>query len=137
MAETVRLMDYFYVLVPNKPGEGARILDAPRNEGVNLVAYSGFPEGRGAQLDFIPVDSAAFRAVAKQKKWKVKGPKRCFIIEGEDRLGACAEVLGRLAAAKINVTAMDGVAAGGGRYGAILWVESRDVKKVAGILGAA
>ena len=137
MAETVRLMDYFYVLVPNKPGEGARILDALRNEGVNLVAYSGFPEGRGAQLDFIPVDSAAFRAVAKQKKWKVKGPKRCFIIEGDDRLGACAEVLGRLAAAKINVTAMDGVAAGGGRYGAILWVESRDVKKVAGILGAA
>lgn len=137
MAETVRGMDYYYVLVPDKPGEGARILDELRSTGVNLVAYSGFPSGRGAQLDFVPVDSAAFKAVAKQKKWKVKGPKRAFIIEGDDRLGACAAVLDRLAAAKINVTAMDAVAAGGGRYGAILWVNPRDVKRAAAILGAA
>lgn len=137
MAETVRGMDYYYVLVPDKPGEGARILDELRSTGVNLVAYSGFPSGRGAQLDFVPVDSAAFKAVAKQKKWKVKGPKRALIIEGDDRLGACAAVLDRLAAAKINVTAMDAVAAGGGRYGAILWVNPRDVKRAAAILGAA
>jgi len=26
MAETVRAVDYFYMLVPDKPGEGARIL---------------------------------------------------------------------------------------------------------------
>jgi hypothetical protein len=137
MAETVRIMDYYYVTVPDKPGEGARILDELRRAGVNLVAYSGFPSGRGAQLDFIPADSAAFKAVAKQKKWKVKGPKRAFIIEGDDRIGACAAVLDRLAAAKLNVTAMDAVAAGGGRYGAILWVKPRDVKKAAAILGAA
>ena len=136
MAETVRTMDYYYVTVPDKPGEGARILDELRSAGVNLVGYSGFPSGRGAQLDFVPVDSPAFKAVAKQKKWKVKGPKRAFIIEGDDRLGACAAVLDRLAAAKINVTAMDAVAAGGGRYGAILWVKPRDVKKAAAILGA-
>ena len=137
MAETVRIMDYYYVTVPDKPGEGARILDELRRAGVNLVAYSGFPSGRGAQLDFIPADSAAFKAVAKQKKWKVKGPKRAFIIEGDDRIGACAAVLDRLAAAKLNVTAMDAGAAGGGRYGAILWVKPRDVKKAAAILGAA
>lgn len=136
MAETVRAMDYYYVMVPDKPGEGARILDELRDTGVNLVAYSGFPSGRGAQLDFVPVDSATFKAVAKQKKWKVKGPKRAFIIEGDDRVGACAAVLDRLAAAKVNVTAMDAVAAGGGRYGAILWVKPRDVKKAAAILGA-
>ena len=137
MAETVRVMDYYYVMVPDKPGEGARLLDELRSSGVNLVAYSGFPSGRGAQLDFVPIDSAAFKAVAKQKKWKVKGPKRAFIIEGDDRIGACAAVLDRLAAAKVNVTAMDAVAAGGGRYGAILWVNPRDVKKAAAILGAA
>jgi len=137
MAETVRIMDYYYLMVPDKPGEGARILDELRGAGVNLVAYSGFPSGRGAQLDFIPTDSATFKAVAKQKKWKVKGPKRAFIIEGDDRIGACAAVLARLAAAKLNVTAMDAVAVGGGRYGAILWVKPRDVKKAAAILGAA
>jgi hypothetical protein len=136
MAETVRIMDYYYAMVPDKPGEGARMLDALRNAGVNLVAYSGFPEGRGAQLDFIPVDSAAFKATAKGLKWKVKGPKRCLVIEGDDRLGACAEVLDRLAAAKVNVTAMDACAAGAGRWGAVLWVKPGAVKKAAAVLGA-
>jgi len=135
MAETVRTADYFYVMVPDKPGEGARVLGELRSAGVNLVAYSGFPSGRGAQLDVVPTDPAAFRTIAKQKKWKVKGPKRAFLIEGDDRVGACADVLGRLAAAKINVTAMDALA-GGGRYAAILWVKPRDVKKTASVLGA-
>ncbi len=135
MAETVRTADYFYVMVPDKPGEGARVLGELRSAGVNLVAYSGFPSGRGAQLDVVPTDPAAFKTVARQKKWKVKGPKRAFLIEGDDRVGACADVLGRLAAAKINVTAMDALA-GGGRYAAILWVKPRDVKKTASVLGA-
>ena len=136
MAESVRTADYFYVMVPDQPGEGARILGELKRAGVNLVAYSGFPSGRGAQLDVVPTDPAAFTAVAKRNKWKVKGPKRAFLIEGDDRLGACADVLDRLAGAKINVTAMDAVAAGGGRYGAILWVKARDVKKAASVLGA-
>jgi len=135
MAETVRTAEYFYVMVPDKPGEGARVLGELRSAGVNLVAYSGFPSGRGAQLDVVPTDPAAFKAVAKQRKWKVKGPKRAFLIEGNDRVGACADVLGRLAAAKINVTAMDALASGG-RYAAILWVKPRDVKKTASVLGA-
>ena len=136
MPESVRTADYFYVMVPDKPGEGARILGELKSAGVNLVAYSGFPSGRGAQLDVVPTDSAVFTAVAKRNKWKVKWPKRAFLIEGDDRVGACADVLGRLAGAKINVTAMDAVAVGGGRYGAILWVKARDVKKAASVLGA-
>lgn len=136
MAETVRTADYFYVMVPDKPGEGARILGELKSAGVNLAAYSGFPSGRGAQLDLVPTDPAAFTAVARQKKWKVKGPKRAFLIEGDDRIGACADVLGRLAGARINVTAMDAMAAGVGRYAAILWVKPRDVKKAAAVLGA-
>jgi len=136
MAESVRTTDYFYVMVPDKPGEGARILGELKSAGVNLVAYSGFPSGRGAQLDVVPTDPAAFTAVAKRNKWKVKGPKRVFLVEGDDRLGACADVLGRLAGAKVNVTAMDAVAVGGGRYGALLWVKARDVKKAASALGA-
>src|SRR5260370_21756883 len=118
MAETVRTMDYFYVMVPDKPGEGARILAELKNAGVNLIAYSGFPEGRGAQLDFVPMNSMAFRDVAKRMKWKAKGPKRRFIIEGDDRIRSCAAGLGKLAAAKVNVVAMDAAAAGAGPCGA-------------------
>src|SRR6266566_2210707 len=40
------------------------------------------------------------------------------------------------AAAKINVTAVTGVCAGMGRYGAILWVKAAAVNKAAAALGA-
>ncbi len=137
MAETVRRVSYFYIMGPDKPGEGAKALGVLRNAGVNLLAFSGFPVGKRSQLDFVPEDPAAFRAAAKAAKWKVKGPKTAFLIEGDDRTGVCAEILGRLAAAKVNVTATDAVVAGAGRFGAILWVKPRDVNRAAKVLGAA
>jgi hypothetical protein len=48
-----------------------------------------------------------------------------------------AEIMTRLAQAKINVTAIDAVCATGGAFGAILWVEQRDVARAAKALGAA
>jgi hypothetical protein len=135
MADSIRLVEYFYVTAPNKPGEGARALGTLREAGVNLLAFSGFPQGRRAQMDFVPADPAAFKQAAKRAKWKVIGPKRGFLVQGDDRIGAGAELLDRLAAARINVTAIDAVCAEG-RYGAILWVASKDVKKAAALLGA-
>jgi hypothetical protein len=128
MAESVRLVDYFYVTVPNKAGEGARLLDALRREGVNLLAFSAFPERRKSQADFIPEDSAAFRRAAKKAKWKVTGPKKVFLLQGDDRVGLLAEVVGALAGAKINITALDAISVHG-RYGALLWVAPMDLKK--------
>ena len=135
MADTVRQVDYFYVQVPHRAGEAANALRALKNAGVNLLAFSGFPEGRRAQLDFIPADAAAFKRVAKANKWKVVGPKRGFLIQGDDRVGAIAEIVETLADAKINVTAIDAVCANG-RYGALCWVAPRDVKRAAHLLGA-
>ena len=137
MAESIRTVEYFYVATPDKPGEAARVLDHLRRAGVNLLAFSGFPSGRGAQLDFVPEDAQAFRAVAKAAKWKLQGPKKGFLVQGDDRVGAVADVLGKLAAAKINVTATEAVSAGGGRYGVILWVKPRDAKRAAQALGSA
>jgi hypothetical protein len=137
MADSFRLVDYYYVTTSNKPGEGARVLDTLRDAGVNLLAFSGFPKGRRAQLDFIPADSTAFKAAAKRAKWKVTGPKRAFLIQGADRTGAVGEVFARLAGAKINVTALDALCTGDGQYGALFWVAPKDVKKAAALLGAA
>jgi len=136
MAEAIRRVQYFYVLAPDKPGEGARCRQTLKDAGVNLLAFSGFPVGKRAQLDFVPEDPAAFRAAAKKARWKVVGPKTGFLVEGDDRTGVCAELLGRLAAAKINVTATDAVVAGAGRFGAILWVKPRDVARAAKALRA-
>ena len=54
MADTIRFIQYFYVMAPNKPGEGARILNTLRDAGVNLLAFSAFPHARRAQLDLVP-----------------------------------------------------------------------------------
>lgn len=135
MPDTIRVVDYFYLMVPDKPGEGARILNVLKDAGVNLLAFSGFPERRRTQLDFFPADSVAFKQVAKKAKWKVVGSKRGFLLQGDDRVGAVAELLERLGTAKINVTAIDAVSVNG-RYGAIFWVAPKDVKKAAALLGA-
>jgi hypothetical protein len=138
MADTVRVVEYFFVMAPQKPGVGAGLLAELRQAGVNLLAFTGFPSGRGAQVDFVPEDPAAFRAVARKAGWKkVTGPKRALMITGEDRPGAVAEVMQKLGDARINVTAIDAVCAGGTRFGAILWVAPRDVTRAARTLGAA
>ena len=135
MPDTIRQVDYFYMLVPHKAGEAARVLRALKEAGVNLLAFSGFPEGRRGQLDFFPADATAFKSGAKAAKWKVIGPKRGFLIQGDDRVGAIADLVGKLADAKLNVTAMDAVSVDG-RYGALCWVAPRDLKKAAQVLGA-
>jgi hypothetical protein len=136
MADTVQRVQYFYTEVPDKPGEGAKVLSMLKEAGVNLLAFSGFPKGRRAQIDFIPADQAAFRAAARKAKLKLVGPKTGFLIQGDDRVGALAELMAKLSGAGINVTAVDAVAAGAGRYGAILWVQPRDVQKAVRLLGA-
>ena len=137
MADTVRVVEYFYVTAPQKPGVGAAMLKELRQAGVNLLAFSGFPAGRSAQLDFVPEDAAAFRAAARKAKWKLTGPKKAFLVAGDDRPGVVGDMLQKLADAGINVTAVDAACAGQGRYGAILWVAARDVARAARALGAA
>jgi len=135
MADIIQRVQYFYTEVSDKPGEGARLLSLLKEAGVSLLAFSGFPKGRRAQVDFIPADPVAFRAFARKAKLKLTGPKTGFLIQGEDRVGALVDIMSKLAEAKINVTACDAVAAGAGQYGAILWVKPGDVQKTARVLG--
>jgi hypothetical protein len=136
MAESIRQVDYFYIEVPHKPGAAARVLSAIKDAGVNLLAFSGFPSGRRAQLDFIPADSGEFVKAARQAGLKLSPRKSGFFLQGEDRVGAVADVLAQLGAAEINVTAIDAVCGGEGRYGAIFWVKPADRRRAAKILGA-
>lgn len=136
MPDTVRLVDYFYIQTGDKPGEGARVLGYLQEAGVNLLAFHGFPSARRSQLNFVPSDPAALKAAAKKAKWDLVGPKKVFLIEGEDRVGALVDHFSRLAEAKINVTASNAIVSGAGRFGAILWVKAADVRRAAKALGA-
>jgi hypothetical protein len=60
-----------------------------------------------------------------------------FLIQGEDRPGAVADIAKRLAEANINVTSVQVFCAGSGRYGGMLWVKALDLRKAAKALGIA
>jgi hypothetical protein len=137
MADTVRSVDYFYVTVPDTPGEAQRILSALKDSGVNLLAFLGFPVGGGqSQLDLVPEDAAALKSAADQAGVTLSEAKRAFLIQGDDRVGAVADTLAKLAAANVNVTAASAAGAGSGRFGMILWVAAGDYERAAHALGA-
>lgn len=135
MADRIRTAQYFKVQVADKPGEAARLLRVLQEANVYVHAFYAFPRNRRFQFDFMPDDPAWFKQVARQAKWKVQGPQTCFLVEGEDRAGALAEVTAKLGAAKINITAITALAAGQGRCGALFWVKPGAVNKAAKVLG--
>ena len=135
MPDTIRKVDYYYSTVPQRAGQGARVLDAFRDAGVNFLAIHAFPSAGRAQIDFFPENSRAFLKAAHKAGVKVSPKRTAFLIEGNDRVGAMAELLEKLGDAKINVTAMDAVATGG-RFATILWVWRDNVNRAARALGA-
>lgn len=137
MADTIKKAEYCYATVDDKAGEGARALDALKKAGVNLLAFHAFPVGGGrAQLDFVAQDMGNLTGAAEKAGIKLSGRKAVFLIDGQDRPGAMAEIMAKLGSARINVTAVDAVCSGGGRFGALLWVKPGDVEKAASALGA-
>jgi len=136
MATTVKKVAYFAMDVTNRAGQGAKILGGLAERGVNLLAFSGFPNGKKAQLDFIPESAAAFKKAIKAAKLTTRPQKFGFLIQGDDRKGAVAKLLKTLAEKKINITAIDAVSAGAARYAAILFVAQKDVNRTARALKA-
>ncbi len=137
MADTVRRVEYYYVTVPDTPGEGRRILAALQEQGVNLAAFLAFPTGGGeSQIDLVPEDPAALREAAAQAGVALSEGKRAFLVQGDDRVGAVADATTKLAEADINATAAAAAAAGAGTYGMILWVAPADYDRAAEVLGA-
>jgi hypothetical protein len=135
MADLIRTAQYFKVQIADKPGALAGMLAPLREGGVNLMAVHAFPRNRRTQVDVVPEDPTAFKNVAKEHKLKMQGPKMCLLVDGDDRAGALADLTDRLGSDRINMTAVTGLCAGQGRYGAILWVKPGDVKKAAKVFG--
>lgn len=137
MPDRVIKVNYCYPMVPNRAGQGARILSQIADAGINLLAYSGFPAGAGrSQLDLVVKDVGSLNRLARRNGWRLSKVKKGFLIQGSDKVGAVHRHLQKLADAGINVIAADGVSAGNGRYGMILWVKPRDYSRAAKALGA-
>jgi hypothetical protein len=113
-----------------------KVLATLVSAGINLLACTGFPRGRRAQIDVVPDDTRKFNAAARKAKLRFNPRKTGFLIQGDDRPGALAGHLERLADKGVNLTAIEGVSAGKGRWGAILWVKPKDVARVGRLLRA-
>lgn len=133
----VRKVNYCYVTVPNRPGQGEQVLGALKDAKVNLLAYSGFPtKGGMAQLDLVAKGITPIKRVTKKNGWKLSKVKKGFLIQGSDRIGAVHRHMRKLAEANINVTAADAVVVGQGRYGMLLWVKGKDYVRASRALKA-
>ena len=137
MADTIAKVERFSIDVSNKPGEGAKIIAALSAARVSMVALWGYPLGGGtsARVELVPADSAALRAAAKKAKIKIKRECAAFHITGRDRVGALSAALAALADKGINVGAAQAVSSGG-KFGCLIEVDAKDVRKAAKALGA-
>jgi hypothetical protein len=136
MPDTVRKVHYFTTLVPDRPGQTFKVLAALVSGGVNLLACTGTARGRRAQIDVVPDDTRRFAAAARRAGLDFSEKKSGFLIQGDDRPGALADHLKLLADAGINIDAVDGLSAGSGRWGAIVWVGEGDLRRAGRLLRA-
>ena len=137
MAYRVRKVNYVKLSVPSRAGQGAQVLGALKDAGINMHAFTGFPAGGGkSQVDLVSDEVPKIRRLAKKEGWRLSDTKKAFLVQGGDEIGAIHKVIKRLADARINVVAADAVAAGAKRYGMILWVRPKDYRAATRALNA-
>src|SRR5260221_14671778 len=62
----IRKVVYFSMQVPNRPGVGVEMLRSIAKGKQNLLAFTGFPNGAKAQVDFVPAKPVEFARGAKK-----------------------------------------------------------------------
>jgi hypothetical protein len=136
MAVRVKVAEYYYASIESKPGEGQRLFGHCSSHGVNLTNLTAFPSGQGkAQIDFFTDDVARLKEAAKEAGIELVGPKKAFLVQGDDRPGLLADFHLRLAYAGVNVYAANGTSDGSGRFGYVIWVKPEDFENAARALG--
>ena len=96
MAFTIRPVQYFYVNVRDELGAAYQILSQLAQRGVGLLAFSAVPAGPMlAQFALFP---AAEKLVAEARSagMTLDGPHHALLVQGDDELGALADVHERL-----------------------------------------
>lgn len=120
---------YFVIATEDRPGQLARFSKQMSEHELNLAAVWSFGTGRGnAEIIAIPWDPLGFRKIARRAAWMFREGS-CFHLTGEDRPGALADTLDRIAQEGINLYAVDAMGLEG-RYSAYVWCDEADVEKL-------
>ena len=127
MTFRVRSVEYFYTRVEDEPGRAYGLLANLASEDINVLAFSAVPYGPNyVELTIFPDRSKDFQRVAQKLGWVLTGPQHACLIQGDDHLGALAEIHKRLRDANVNIYASTGVTDGEGRYGYVIYVKEED-----------
>jgi len=136
MACKISRVDYFYTTVRDQPGEAYKLLSTLAGLGINQFAFSGIPVGPGiTQLTLFPQDKEKLVHQANNAGLKIDGPHPAFLVQGDDELGALADIHRRLYEGNVNVYAATGVTDGRGSFGYLIYVREEDFEKAAEVLG--
>ena len=127
MTFSVRSVEYFYTRVADESGRAYGLLAKLASEDINLLAFSAVPYGPNQfELTIFPDRSEDFRRVAQKLAWTLTGPQHACLIQGDDHLGALAEIHKRFRDSNVNIYASTGVTDGEGRYGYVIYVKEED-----------
>lgn len=136
MPFTIQRVQYYYTTVKDQPGEAYKLLNMLAGMGVNQLAFSAIPVGpNSTQLAIFPEDPAKLSSEANKSGMMLDGPHHALLIQGDDELGALADIHQKLYEADINVYASSGVTDGKGSYGYLIYVKEDDYEKAADTLG--
>jgi hypothetical protein len=123
MPYNIRKIEYFYATVKDQPGEAYKILSQLAGLGINLMAFTAIPIGpNNTQLTIFPEDHLKLTGEAGKAGLKLDGPHHALLVQGDDELGALAEIHDKLYRANVNIYASNGVSDGKGTYGYVIYV---------------
>jgi hypothetical protein len=74
--------------------------------------------------------------LAKKAGWVVTGPQYAFLVQGDDHLGALADIQRMLLEADVQIYAASGVTDGSGHFGYVIYFKDEDHERAARALGA-
>ena len=136
MAHSIRRVEYFYTSVRDRPGEAYQLLAHLAEMGLNLLAFTAVPVGPlHTQLTLFPADSGKMLATAQRAGFKIDGPHQAFLVQGDDELGALADIHQKLFQANVNVYASSGVTDGRGSFGYVVYLRPEDMERAEEVLG--
>jgi hypothetical protein len=135
MAFTIRRVEYFYTTVRDEPGEAYSLLTQLARLGLNLLAFTAVPVGpMRTQLALFPEDPRQMEDTARKAGFDLDGPHLALLVQGDDELGALAQVHEKLYGAGVNVYASTGVADGKGAYGYVVYVRPEEYARATSAL---
>jgi hypothetical protein len=132
MARWKRLAD-FWINLPDRPGELARLAARLREADVNLLGLWGYGAENGrARFYCVPESAEQFRNFARSAELPIREGVT-FYLTAADRGGMLVQTLENIARANVNLLAIQAVAIQG-EFGCFLWADERDWPTLESIL---